>query len=116
MNKPANIDEYIASFPEDIQLVLEQVRSTIRHAAPQAEEIISYGMPAFKFNGNMVWFAAYSKHIGFYPKVVGTEALSKELSTYKGTKGSVHFPLNKPMPLQLITDMVNFRLIDGVVE
>ena len=111
MNKPTNIDEYIASFPESIQIVLEQLRSVIREAAPQAEEAISYAMPSFKLNGNMIWFGAFSKHIGFYPKVTGTDALSKELSNYKGTKGSVHFPLGKPMPLKLISDMVKFRLI-----
>ena len=111
MTKPTNIDEYIASFPDNIKKVLEQLRSTIRQAAPKAEEAISYGMPSFKLNGNMIWFGAFSKHIGFYPKVTGTDALSKELSNYKGTKGSVHFPLDKPMPLKLISDMVKFRLI-----
>ena len=111
MTKPTNIDEYIASFPDNIKKVLEQLRSTIRQAVPHAEEAISYGMPSFKLNGNMIWFGAFSKHIGFYPKVSGTDALSKELSNYKGTKGSVHFPLDKPMPLKLISDMVKFRLI-----
>jgi len=111
MTKPTNIDEYIASFPDNIKKVLEQLRSVIRQSAPHAEEAISYGMPSFKLNGNMIWFGAFSKHIGFYPKVTGTDALSKELSNYKGTKGSVHFPLDKPMPLKLISDMVKFRLI-----
>jgi len=111
MNKPTTIEEYIASFPENIQIVLEQLCSTIRQAAPQAEETISYGMPSFKLNGKMIWFGAFSKHIGFYPKVTETDALSKELSNYKGTKGSVHFSLDKPMPLKLISDMVKIRLI-----
>ena len=113
MNKPKNIDEYIALFPENTQIVLEQLRSVIREAAPQAEEAISYAMPSFKLNGNMIWFGAFSKHIGFYPKVTGTDALSKELSNYKGTKGSVHFPLNRPLPEELISEMVRVRFSEN---
>jgi len=109
MNKPKNIEEYIASFPENTQIALEQLRSIIRQEAPNAEEAISYGMPSFKLNGNMIWFGAFSKHIGFYPKVTETDALSKELSNYKGTKGSVHFPLNSPLPVELISEMVRVR-------
>jgi uncharacterized protein YdhG (YjbR/CyaY superfamily) len=110
MNKPSNIDEYIAIFPGEVQNILEQIRSTIKQAAPQAIEVISYGMPAFKLNGILVWFAGYSKHIGFYPKASGIEVFKKELSVYKNAKGSVQFPLDKPLPLELISEIVKFRL------
>jgi len=109
MKKPENVDAYIAGFPEEIKEKLEQIRQLIRNTAPQSEEMISYGMAAFKMNGNVIWIGAFSKHIGFYPKVTGTDALKKELLHYKGTKGSVHFPLNKPLPLELITEMVRIR-------
>lgn len=112
--KPNNIDEYIASFPENIRETLERVRATIKKAAPHAEEVISYGMPAFKMNGMLVWFAAHSKHIGFYPKASGIEAFKKELSKYKGAKGSVQFPLDKPMPLGLISKIIKFRVKENL--
>ena len=115
-NKPNNIDEYIASFPADIQEILEQVRLTIIKAAPQASETISYGMPAFTLNGILVWFAAHSKHIGFYPRASGIEAFKKELSIYKNAKGSVQFPLDKPMPLKLITKIVKFRVAENLAR
>jgi len=108
--KPNNIDEYIASFHQSTQEILEQIRATIRNVAPQAVEVISYGMPAFKLNGIVVWFAAYSKHIGFYPKASGIEVFKKELSIYKHAKGSVRFPLDKLLPLDLITEIVKFRV------
>lgn len=114
MNKPKDMDEYIASHPNEIQKILKQIRMTIRKAAPKAEEVISYGMPAFKMNGMLVWFAAYSKHIGFYPKVTGITAFKKELSAYKGAKGSVQFPLDKPMPFELITKIVKFRVLENL--
>ncbi|MDO9257932.1 MAG: DUF1801 domain-containing protein [Bacteroidales bacterium] len=110
MNKPSNIDEYIAIFPGEVQNMLEQIRATIKETAPQAVEVISYSMPAFKLNGILVWFAAYSKHIGFYPKASGIEVFKKELSVYKNAKGSVQFPLDKPLPLELISEIVKFRL------
>jgi uncharacterized protein YdhG (YjbR/CyaY superfamily) len=110
MNKPSNIDEYIAIFPGEVQNMLEQIRATIKQAAPKAIEVISYGMPAFKLNGILVLFAAYSKHIGFYPKASGIEVFKKELSAYKKAKGSVQFPLDKPLPLELISEIVKFRL------
>ena len=113
MKKPENIDEYIAEFPGDIQEKLDQVRQLIRKAAPESEEMISYGMPAFKMNGNVVWIGAFSKHIGFYPKVTGTEALKRELLHYKGTKGSVHFPIDKPLPIELIAEMVRVRFSEN---
>ena len=105
-----NIDDYIANFPEDVQKVLEQVRVTIQKAAPQAEEAISYQMPTFKLNGNLVHFAAWKNHIGFYPTPSGTKEFQKEIAKYVFSKGSIQFPLNEPMPLALITKIVNFRV------
>jgi uncharacterized protein YdhG (YjbR/CyaY superfamily) len=109
MKKPQDVDEYISSFPTQTQRALKQIRATIRKAAPQAEEVISYGIPAFKQNGIIVYFAAHSKHIGLYPKHLGTATLKKELSKYKGGKGTIQFPLDKPLPLGLITRIVKLR-------
>lgn len=108
--KPANIDEYIAFFPEETQQLLEEVRQTIRKAAPDAEEAISYQMPTFKLNGNLVHFAAFKNHIGFYPAPAGIEAFKEKLAAFKGAKGSIQFPLNQPLPLELITDIVKYRV------
>ncbi len=105
-NKPNNIDEYIARFPKDIQEILEQIRLTVSEAAPGAEETIKYAMPTFTLNGNLVHFEAFNNHIGFYSVPTGNEAFEKELSVYKTGKGSVQFPLDKPMPLNLITKIV----------
>ena len=110
MTKPMNFDEYKSSFPREIQDILEQLRVTIKRAAPQADEVISYGMPAFKWNGILVWFAAYAKHIGFYPGASGIAAFKKELSIYKGAKGSVQFPLGNPLPLGLVAKIVKYRV------
>jgi uncharacterized protein YdhG (YjbR/CyaY superfamily) len=107
---PTNIDEYIATFPPDIQAILQKIRTTITKAAPQAEEAISYQMPTFRLNGNLVHFAAFKNHIGFYPTPTGTETFRKELSAYEGGKGSVRFPLDKPIPYGLITRIVKFRV------
>lgn len=107
---PRNIDEYIAGFPGDVQDRLEKIRRTIRKAAPDAEEAIKYRMPTFTLNGNLVHFAAYKNHIGFYPAPVGIETFKKELSAYAGAKGSVRFPLDKPVPLGLIGRIVKFRV------
>lgn len=107
---PANIDEYIAGFPEPIQTLLQQVRATIWEAAPNAEEAIKYAMPAFVLHGNLVYFAAYKNHIGFYATPTGHEAFADELSVYKQGKGSVQFPLDKPLPLDLIRRIVVFRV------
>jgi uncharacterized protein YdhG (YjbR/CyaY superfamily)/dihydrofolate reductase len=104
------IDDYIASFPKNIQDILEEIRQTIHHAAPKAQEAISYQMPTFKLNGNLVHFAAWKNHIGFYPTPSATEEFQKELSKYEGAKGSVQFPLDQPMPLQLITRIVKYRV------
>jgi uncharacterized protein YdhG (YjbR/CyaY superfamily) len=103
------VDDYISLYPEDIQKILEKIRQTIQKAAPQAEETISYQMPTYKLNGNLVHFAAYKNHIGFYPTPSGIEAFKKELSEYKGAKGSVQFPINK-IPFDLITRIVRFRV------
>jgi uncharacterized protein YdhG (YjbR/CyaY superfamily) len=106
---PETIDEYIARFPKDVQAILEKVRTTIRKAAPGAEEKISYRMPAFAQKGILVYFAAHQKHIGFYPTSTGIAAFKKELSAYEGGKGSVQFPFDKPIPYGLIAKIVKFR-------
>lgn len=103
------IDEYIAMYPADVQKKLRQVRETIHAAAPEAQETISYKMPAFTLDGNLVYFAAFAKHIGFYPIPSGMEAFKEELSKYKQGKGSVQFPLDRPLPLELIRRIVLFR-------
>ncbi|MGZ8518121.1 MAG: iron chaperone, partial [Chitinophagaceae bacterium] len=107
---PKDIDEYTAGFPEDIQEILQKIRMTIREAAPEAEEAIKYQIPTFTLNGNLVHFAAYKNHIGFYPTPSGIEAFKKELSIYEGAKGSVQFPVDKPLPLDLVTRIVKFRV------
>ena len=111
---PKNADEYIAGFPEDKREILEKFRATIKKAAPGAEELISYSMPAFKLHGLLVWFAGHNKHIGFYPRVSAITAFEKELSKYKGAKGSVQFPFDKPMPFGLVTKMVKFRVKENL--
>ena len=111
-NKKAahTIDEYIAHYPKNIQNILEDLRQAIRETAPDAKEVISYQMPAFKKNGILVWFAAFKNHIGFFPKASGIEAFKNELSPYKISKGTVRFPLNEPLPLDLIKEIVKFRV------
>jgi uncharacterized protein YdhG (YjbR/CyaY superfamily) len=106
---PASIDDYIAGFPEEVQAILEKVRTTVREAAPGAEEAIKYQMPTFTLNGNLVHFAAFRKHIGFYPVPTGIEKFRKELSAYQCGKGSVQFPLDRPIPYGLIERIVKFR-------
>ena len=110
MNKPHDINEYIASFSPQVQELLEQVRATIHKAAPEAVEAISYAMPTFKLNGNLVHFAAFTNHIGFYALPSGNETFQKELSAHKTGKGSIQFPFDKPLPLSLITKIVKFRI------
>ena len=107
---PKNIDEYIATFPDDVQKILERIRATIQKAAPDAQEAISYKIPTFTLNGNLIHFAAYKKHIGLYPAPRGAEEFKKELSAYEGGKGTVQFPLNKPIPYDLITRIVKFKV------
>jgi uncharacterized protein YdhG (YjbR/CyaY superfamily) len=110
------IDEYIATFPDDIQKKLKEVRAVIKAAAPEASEKISYQMPTFFLFGNLVHFAAFKNHIGFYPAPRGIEEFQKELSVYKGAKGSVQFPLDQPMPLDLISRIVKFRVKDNLAS
>ena len=111
-----NVDAYIAGFPKDIQAILNNVRATIQKAAPKAEETINYGIPTFTLNGNLVHFAAFKAHIGFYPTPSGIEHFKKELSAYEGAKGSVKFPLDKPIPYKLITKIVKFRVKENIVR
>jgi uncharacterized protein YdhG (YjbR/CyaY superfamily) len=105
-----NVDDYILSFPKETQLLLEEIRTTIRKAAPKAEEIISYGMPAYKLNGALVYFAGYKGHLGFYPTPSGIANFKKELSAYQVSKGTVQFPLDKKLPHTLIFKIVKFRV------
>ncbi|MDQ0969291.1 uncharacterized protein YdhG (YjbR/CyaY superfamily) [Flavobacterium sp. W4I14] len=107
--KPENIDQYIANFPIKTQKLLQQIRETIHKAVPEAKEVISYGMPAFKQNTVLVYFAGYAKHIGFYPTGSGIEAFKEEFTQYKWSKGAVQFPLDKPLPLDLITRITRFK-------
>ena len=114
--KPPTTDDYIASFPKETQVLLEQVRVAIKKAAPAAEETISYAMPAYKLHGPLVYFAGYKEHIGFYPTASGIAAFKEELSKYKGAKGSVQFPIDKPMPLSLITKIVKYRVQENMAK
>lgn len=109
-----NIDDYIAIQTPEVQILLEQMRQTIKNAAPEAEELISYNMPAFKYHGMLVYFAAYKNHIGFYATPTGHSEFKEELSMYKQGKGSVQFPLTKPLPLDLITKIVKFRVTENL--
>jgi uncharacterized protein YdhG (YjbR/CyaY superfamily) len=109
-----SIDEYIDSFSEDVQIILQELRVTIKASAPEAEELISYQMPTFRLKGLLVHFAAHQKHIGFYPTPSGIEAFRHELSAFQGGRGSVRFPLDKPLPLDLISRIVRFRVAENV--
>ncbi len=112
----ASVPDYIAAFPEEAQKPMEQVRQIIKAAAPDAEECIAYQMPAYKLNGPLVYFAAYKNHIGFYATPTGHEAFKAELSKYKQGKGSVQFPLDEPMPLDLIERIVKFRVAENLAK
>jgi uncharacterized protein YdhG (YjbR/CyaY superfamily) len=107
---PQTIDEYISGFPENIQELLETIRATIRKAAPGAKEIISYAIPTFYLEGNLVHFAAYKNHLGFYPGASGIAVFEEELSSYNTSKGTVQFPVDKPLPQSLITKIVKCRV------
>ena len=109
-NKPTTIDGYISQFPGDVQAVLRDVRSTIRRAAPDAEEVISYQMPAFRQHGILVYFAAWKNHVGLYPPISGDPAIEKAIARYAGPKGNLQFPLDEPMPLALIERVVRLRV------
>ena len=114
-NNNTTIDEYLKAFPEDVREILEKVRQIIHQEAPEAIEAISYGMPTFKLNGkNLVHFAGWKEHIGFYPTPSGIEKFKKELSHYQGAKGSIQFPLNQPIPYDLITKIVKYRIEENI--
>jgi uncharacterized protein YdhG (YjbR/CyaY superfamily) len=107
---PTTIDSYISQFPADVQAVLRDVRATIRHAAPDAEETISYRMPAFRQHGILVYFAAWKAHVGLYPPISGDRAIEKAVARYAGPKGNLQFPLDEPMPVALIERIVKLRV------
>ena len=114
IKKPENTDEYIGGFPSEVQEILEKIRMTIQKAAPDATEKISYSMPAFEQNGIVVYFAAFKNHIGLYALPSGHETFKEELSKYKSGKGSVQFPLDQPMPFDLIVKIVKFRVKENL--
>ncbi len=107
-----NIDEYIAMFPADVQLLMQKIRAVVHEAAPEAEERISYAMPAFYMNGNLVYFGGFKNHIGFFPTSSGINAFHNEFTDYKWSKGTVQFPLDKPIPYDLIRRIVQFRVAE----
>lgn len=109
----SSIDDYILTFPEDVQELLQTLRTVIKEVAPEASEKISYQMPTFELFGNLVHFAAYKNHIGFYPTPSGIEKFKNELAIYKGAKGSVQFPIDEPMPYELIRKIVKFRVTEN---
>jgi len=111
-----NIDEYVSSFPEDVREKLNEIRRAIKDSAPEASETISYQMPAFALHGILVYFAAWKSHIGFYPTSSGIEAFKEELASYKMTKGSVQFPLTKPLPLGLVRRIVEYRVKENLAS
>ena len=110
---PQTIDEYIAQFPPEIQEKLEAIRRCIREAAPEATEKISWGMPTFYLYGNLVHFAANKRHVGFYPGASGVEAFLKESTAFSHSKGAIQFPYDKPMPIELVTRIVKFRVVEN---
>lgn len=114
VSKHGTIDEYIAGYPPKVQVILEQFRNTIRKAAPLAKEKIGYGIPTFTLEGNLVHFAAFKNHIGFYPAPSAIKAFNKELSNYDGAKGSIKFPIEEQLPLSLISKIVKFRVKENL--
>jgi uncharacterized protein YdhG (YjbR/CyaY superfamily) len=108
--RPKDIDDYISKFPDDVQDILQKVRETIRHSAPDAKETISYMMPAFRQHGILVYFAAWEKHIGMYPPISGNKTLEKAIAGYAGPKGNLQFPLDEPIPYDLIEKLVKLRV------
>jgi uncharacterized protein YdhG (YjbR/CyaY superfamily) len=115
-NNFRTINEYIKTFPKDIQKILETLRQTIKKAAPDADEAISYQIPTFKLNGNLVHFAAFKNHIGFYPGSKAIKDFQKDLTKYKSSKGAVQFPIDKPMPLSLIQKIVKHRVKENSIK
>jgi uncharacterized protein YdhG (YjbR/CyaY superfamily) len=108
------VDEYLSAVPSTTRSILQKLRKTIKQAAPRAEEVISYNIPAFKLNGMLVYYAAHKDHIGFYPTPSGIEAFKKELSDYEGAKGSIKFPIDKPIPFDLVNKIVKFRVQENL--
>ena len=108
------IDEYIATFPKNVQSILEELRQAVKETAPEAEEAISYQMPAFKLNGNLVYFAAFKNHIGFFPTSSAMEVFKEEVKEYKTGKGTLRFPMDKPMPLDLVKKIVKYRVKENL--
>ncbi len=113
---PKTIDEYLAGFPSDVQEILEQIRLTIKKAAPQAAETIKYQMPTFVLNGNLVSFGLYTQHIGLYPVPAGTRKFQKEIAPYRSAKSTIRFPLNEPIPFDLISQLVKFRVKENLTR
>lgn len=116
MEKFKTVDQYISTFPPETQALLQQMREAILKAAPKAQETISYNMPGYRLNGMLVWFAGYKNHIGFYPKPSALKTFSKELSMYKSSKGAVQFPIDKPLPISLVTKMVKHRIKENAAK
>lgn len=116
MEKAISVETYIANYPDDIARRLKQIRAAIKKNAPQSEESISYGMPAYKQNGVLVYFAAFKNHIGFYPTASGIKAFEKQLKDYSHSKGAVQFPHDKPLPLALVEKMVKFRVKENMTK
>jgi len=112
--QPKTMDEYIAAFPKEVQDILEKMRGTIRESAPQAKETIKYAIPTFELNGNLVHFAAFKNHIGFYPTPSAIVAFKKELSSYRQAKGSVQFPIDQPIPFDLVKKIVRYRVRENL--
>ena len=115
-NTFVTIDEYINAFEGEVKSILQKIRKTVREVAPEAIESINYGIPTFKQYGNLVHFAAYKNHIGFYPSPSGMEEFKKEVAFYKTGKGTMQFPLDKPIPYELISEMVQFRLEENLIK
>ena len=111
---PTNVDEYISQFPDEVQQILRRIRDLIRELAPQAEERIAYQMPGYYLNGPLVYFAGFKRHIGIYPTGVELQPLEAELSSYKRSKGTVQFPLDRPIPYDLITKIVQYRVAENL--
>jgi uncharacterized protein YdhG (YjbR/CyaY superfamily) len=115
-SSPKNIDEYIERYPKNIQLILQKIRRTIKRAAPDAKEAISYQIPTFKLGGNLVHFAAFAKHISFFPESSGIAKFKKELEAYETSKGTVRFPLGKAIPCELISKITKFRVKENIAR
>lgn len=116
MKTTASVDNYIKAYPKEVQLLLKQMRTTIKKAAPKAEEKIGYGIPTFTLNGNLVHFGAFKSHIGFFPGPGGILAFKKELEAYKTSKGTIQFPFEKKLPLALVTKIVRLRVKQNVAK